>query len=125
MLLDEYGIRPQEIRWRRGGLEQPGRRDTGIFPTMHVVGIRKSLVERLPWLPVSVYKAFLDAKRHATEDLKQVGHLAVTLPWSVAELEATKKLMVRTTGVTGSTPIGMCLIPSRAITTSRVFHRGG
>ena len=159
MLLDEYGIRPQNIRWRRGGLEQPGRRErspidlpddievqqipddvslsqqlasgeldavfgakapscfsagspdvvrlfpdyrkteqdyfsrTGIFPTMHVVGIRKSLVEQHPWLPVSVYKAFLEAKRYATEDLKQVGHLAVTLPWSVAELEATKKLM--------------------------------
>ena len=27
------------------------------------------------------------------EELAQVGHLAVTLPWSVAELEATKKLM--------------------------------
>ena len=159
MLLDEYGVRPQDIRWRRGGLEQPGRRErspinlpegievqqipddatlsqqlesgeldavfgakapscfsdgnrnivrlfpdyrkaeqayfakTRIFPTMHVVGIRRSLVDRHPWLPVSVYKGFIEAKRLAIEDLKQIGHIAVTLPWSVAEMEATKALM--------------------------------
>jgi len=159
MLLDEYGVRAQDIRWRRGGLEQPGRRErspislpegievqqipddttlarqldsgeldavfgakapscflngsgrvvrlfpdyreqeqdyfrkTRIFPTMHVVGIRKSLVDKHPWLPVSVFKGFIEAKKLAMEELSQVGHLAVTLPWSVAELEATKKLM--------------------------------
>ena len=27
------------------------------------------------------------------EELKQIGHLAVTLPWSVAELEVTQRLM--------------------------------
>lgn len=66
---------------------------TRIFPTMHVVGIRKALVDRHPWLPVSVYKAFIEAKRLAVEELRQIGHLAVTLPWSVAELESTRQLM--------------------------------
>ena len=159
MLLDEYGVRPEDIRWRRGGLEQPGRQErspitlpegieveqipgdatlsqllesgeldavfgakapscflngnpnvvrlfpdfrqseqdyfskTRIFPTMHVVGIRQSLVDKHPWLPVSIYKGFLEAKKLATEELKQIGHLAVTLPWSVAELEVTQRLM--------------------------------
>src|SRR3546814_8937869 len=31
-------------------------RRVGIFPVMHVIGIRKSLVEQHPWLPVSVFK---------------------------------------------------------------------
>jgi len=123
MLKDEYGVHLHEIRWRRGGLEQPGRRErspislpaeievqqvaddaslsqllesgaldavfsakapschtrgaahvgrlfpdyraveqdyfarTRLFPPMHVVGIRKTLVEKHPWMPVSVYKA--------------------------------------------------------------------
>src|SRR5579871_656529 len=29
---------------------------TGLFPIMHLVGIRKSLVEQYPWLATSVYK---------------------------------------------------------------------
>src|SRR3546814_1932123 len=37
-------------------------RRVGIFPVMHVIGIRKSLVEQHPWLPVSVFKAFIKAK---------------------------------------------------------------
>ena len=32
---------------------------TGLFPIMHLIGIKKTLVEQHPWLPTSVYKAFL------------------------------------------------------------------
>src|SRR6202012_5611610 len=35
---------------------------TGFFPIMHLIGIRKTLVEQYPWLPTSVYKAFCEAK---------------------------------------------------------------
>ncbi len=35
---------------------------TGMFPIMHVVGIRRHLVEQYPWLPINLYKAFNDAK---------------------------------------------------------------
>src|SRR6202011_2813304 len=35
---------------------------TGLFPIMHLIGIRKALVEQYPWLPTSVYKAFCEAK---------------------------------------------------------------
>ena len=37
-------------------------RRTGMFPIMHVVGIRQELVEKYPWLPVNLYKAFDEAK---------------------------------------------------------------
>lgn len=66
---------------------------TGIFPMMHMIGIRKSLCEQHPWLPVSVYKAFVEAKRIAMEQVKDIGQLWTTLPWSVAEYEATVALM--------------------------------
>ncbi len=33
-------------------------RRTGIFPIMHLIGIRRTLVEKFPYLPVAVFKAF-------------------------------------------------------------------
>lgn len=35
---------------------------TKIFPIMHVMGIRKEIVDRHPWIPVELYKAFEAAK---------------------------------------------------------------
>src|ERR1700759_4552520 len=123
MLQEEYGVKPADIKWRRGGLEEPGRAErarislppnidlqavptdrsiadmlekgeldgllsarapscylrgaanvgrlfpnypeveaayyqkTKLFPIMHAVGIRRSLVEKYPWLAVNIYKA--------------------------------------------------------------------
>ncbi len=68
-------------------------KETGLFPIMHMVGIRKSLVERYPWLPVSLYKAFLEAKRLAMIDLTDVNALMVTLPWLEAETRETMAAM--------------------------------
>ena len=59
---------------------------------MHVVGVRKSLAEKHPWLCTSVFKGFLDAKKIAVNELSQIGHFSVTLPWAVAELQETISL---------------------------------
>jgi len=156
ILQDEYGVKPSDIKWRRGGLEEPGREErakiklppeieliqvpddrtlsqmlaageidglisarapscflagapnvgrlfpdypeveaayfkkTRIFPIMHAIGIRRSLVEQHPWLAVSVYKAFLKAKQICMAELGQIGHLAVSLPWCVADYERAR-----------------------------------
>ena len=156
---DDYGVRPDEMRWVQGGLERPGRRDkfplnvaadfplepappdrslsqmlaageidalfsarapscfergephvsrlfadlraieqdyfrrTGIFPIMHAVGIKRDLVERHPWLPASVYKAFAHAKRIAEQDLHEVAALKIMLPWLISEVQATQAVM--------------------------------
>ena len=37
-------------------------RRTGIFPIMHVVGIKQEIVERHPWVAINLYKAFNEAK---------------------------------------------------------------
>ena len=159
ILEEEFGVRPSDIHWRRGGIEEAGRgerapislppsidlqqipddktlsgmleageidgyigarapscflrgaphvgrlfknyiedekdyfRRTRIFPIMHMVGIRKSLVEQHPWLAVSVYKAFLKAKALAVHELNEICHLAVTLPWMVHHHNEAKALM--------------------------------
>ena len=35
---------------------------TGIFPIMHLIGIRRTLAEQHPWLPAAVFKAFEQSK---------------------------------------------------------------
>jgi len=159
ILQDEYGVKPSDVRWRQGGVENAGReertkialppeidfkpvahdktisgmleageldgmigarapscflrgapnvarlfpefrsteedyfRRTKIFPIMHVIGIRKTLVERHPWLPVNVFKAFIEAKERCWYELGQIGHLFASLPWGVSEFEKAKALM--------------------------------
>jgi 4,5-dihydroxyphthalate decarboxylase len=37
-------------------------RKTGIFPIMHVMGIKQEIVERHPWVPINMFQAFQKAK---------------------------------------------------------------
>ena len=61
-----------------------------IFPIMHIIGLRRSIAERDPWLPVSIFKAFERARALAMEELGQIGHLFVSLPWAVATYETAR-----------------------------------
>jgi 4,5-dihydroxyphthalate decarboxylase len=74
-------------------VEQAYYKKTGLFPLMHLVGIRKDLMQKYPWLPTSVYKAFCEAKAVAMTDLLDVNALMVTLPWLIPETEATMAIM--------------------------------
>jgi 4,5-dihydroxyphthalate decarboxylase len=75
--------------------EQAYYKKTGLFPIMHLVGIKKDLVAKYPWLPTSVFKAFNQAKELAMIDLHDVNALMVTLPWLEAETAETSALMGR------------------------------
>lgn len=66
---------------------------TGIFPIMHLIGVRRSLVEANPWLPVSVFKAFIAAKDIAIDELKNAGVHFATLPWVYQEVLAAQALL--------------------------------
>ena len=66
---------------------------TGIFPIMHTLVMREELARRHPWLPRSLYDAFVEAKRLAYERLSFTAALPVSLPWLVAEAEETRALM--------------------------------
>jgi 4,5-dihydroxyphthalate decarboxylase len=73
--------------------EQAYYKKTGMFPLMHLVGIRKELVRQYPWLPSSVYKAFCEAKALAMVDLLDVNALMVSLPWLIPETQETMAIM--------------------------------
>ena len=159
LLEDDYGVKPSDIHWIRGGIEDAGRpeklaielppgvrlddapqgatvsrlleageidgfiaprppklveaghpnigwlfRDpvaaakdyykrTELFPIMHVVGIRRTLAEKHPWLPGAVFKAFERAKAVGLEKLSDTSATKVTLPFVEEALTAARGLM--------------------------------
>jgi len=156
---DDYGVKPADIHWIRGGIAQPGRPEkltvklpagvrldnapegatisalleageidgfiaprppshvekghphigwlfpdpvaaakdyfkrTGLFPIMHILGIRRALAEQHPWLPGAVLKAFEQAKRLAVEELADTTVAKVTLPFVEEMLRDVRAFM--------------------------------
>jgi 4,5-dihydroxyphthalate decarboxylase len=66
---------------------------TRLFPPMHTIGIRRSLAEQHPWLPVNVYAAFVAARDIAMNELTITDTLRVTHPWINSEINKVKALM--------------------------------
>jgi 4,5-dihydroxyphthalate decarboxylase len=159
LLEDDYGVKPADIHWIRGGIEEAGRPEkitvklpagvrldnapegatisalleageidgfiaprppklvekghphvgwlfpdpiaaakdyykrTSIFPIMHVVGIRRELAERHPWLPGAVFKAFEQAKALCMAKLSDTSATKVTLPFVEETLREARTLM--------------------------------
>jgi len=159
LLEDQYGVKPADILWVQGGLENAGRiekialnlpadisiekvprdatlsalleagaidgiisprapscfdrgnyevswlfadpvaraseyfRSTGIFPIMHLIGIRRDLVERHRWLPAAIYQAFSKAKAAAIGSLADTSASKVSLPFVEEGLRAARELM--------------------------------
>jgi len=159
ILEEEYGVKPSDIQWLRGGIEQTGReekialtlpadvsiedigpdqtlsqmltdgeidailsprapscfergepnigwlfedptavaadyyRRTGVFPIMHILGVRKSIVADNPWLPVAVMKAFSLSKTAALHRLADTSATKITLPFVEEQLKAVRALM--------------------------------
>lgn len=159
ILQDDFGVRPEDVTWVRGGIDTPGRpekiklqlpanvtveaapegktiselldqgdidgfigprppsrsalanpnigwlfddptavakdyyRRTGVFPIMHVVGIRKELAAQHPWLPGAVSKAFTQSKAAALALLSDTSATKVTLPFVEEQLKAARETM--------------------------------
>lgn len=66
---------------------------TKIFPIMHLIGVRKTLVEAHPWLPVAIAKAFSQSKQRALELLADTSATKVTLPFVDELLRFSRQLM--------------------------------
>jgi 4,5-dihydroxyphthalate decarboxylase len=89
--LGSNGVRRMFERW----WEEEARyfRDTRVFPIMHVVVLRRSLVERHPGLPRALFEAFCEAKRLALRDLEVESAPKTMLPWAPAHLAQTRELL--------------------------------
>jgi len=74
-------------------VEEDYFRRTGLFPIMHLVGIRRRLVEAHPWLAPSLLKAFTRAKAIALEEIEDVGISRASLPWLPSDVARSKAVM--------------------------------
>jgi 4,5-dihydroxyphthalate decarboxylase len=170
-ILEDYGVKPSDIEWVRGGMHAPGRPEkikvdlpedvtvtsapedttldamlrageidgfigprslacfdeghphvgrlfadgiraasehyerTGIFPIMHVLGIRRTIADQNPWLPGALLKAFTQAKAMAETALADTSATKVTMPFVEDTLSQVRQLIGRnlwTYGVPGN-----------------------
>ena len=62
-------------------LEQKYVTETGIFPIMHTVAIKREIVERNPWVAMSLYKAFEQSKRRSVARALNPTTSALPIPW--------------------------------------------
>jgi 4,5-dihydroxyphthalate decarboxylase len=72
-----------EIEWHR---------QTGFFPIMHLLAIRKTLVDDNPWLPKAIFDASVAARDIAVKRLESIwlgNSNRLSLPWLNASMERT------------------------------------
>lgn len=67
--------------------------DTGIFPIMHVVVLRRDVYERHRWLARSLYDAFEGAKQLCEEGIDETAAVRYMLPWLHDEVARTRALL--------------------------------
>ena len=68
-------------------IEKDYYRRTKIFPTMHLVAIRRDVYEKNPEIAQSLYEAFCKSKDLALEKMRYIGALRYMLPWMTADLD--------------------------------------
>lgn len=74
-------------------VEQKYFAETGIFPIMHVLVVKRPLYDRHPWLAASLIKACEEALQIARADLMYRSSLKVMLPWLADHVEETQRVM--------------------------------
>jgi len=62
-------------------------RQTGVFPIMHLLTIRRTVFEQYPWVAMNLFKAFAESKRRCFERLRDFTCARAPLPWIAAMVE--------------------------------------
>ncbi len=62
-------------------VEEAYFRDTGIFPIMHTIAVRRDVYEANRWVLMNLMTAFEEAKRRSVERLTQITTSSIALPW--------------------------------------------
>ena len=68
-------------------------KETGLFPIMHTVVVRREIYEANRWVAQSLYKALVESQRRTYEDLNETAALKAMLPWLNSHVEEVRKEM--------------------------------
>ena len=74
-------------------VEQAYYKKTEIFPIMHAVAVKTSLLKEHPWLAKAIFDAYSESKQLAYKKMAKLGWASDMLPWYGQELQETKTLM--------------------------------
>jgi 4,5-dihydroxyphthalate decarboxylase len=72
--------------------EEAYYRDTGVFPIMHVVALRRDVHDAHPWVAMNLYTAFREAKCRAVERALDTNAPRYPVPWSPANAQRAQEL---------------------------------
>ena len=67
--------------------------ETGVFPIMHVVVVRRDVYAARPWVARSLYSAFEQAKAATQERMGETAASSAMLPWLYDEVERTRRVL--------------------------------
>ena len=62
-------------------LEQQYYQETRVYPIMHVIAIRKAILESHPWVARNLYNAFEESKRRSLERILDPAVSRYPVPW--------------------------------------------
>ncbi|WP_163509195.1 ABC transporter substrate-binding protein [Fodinicola acaciae] len=67
--------------------------ETGIFPIMHVIVLRREIYDQHRWLARSLFQAFTAAKHEVQAQLAETAATRYMLPWLYDAVEHTRRVM--------------------------------
>ena len=73
-------------------VEEDYYKNTGIFPIMHAVVIKKEKLEQHPWIAMNLFKVFEEAKKRSLQRLSSLVNSRVAIPWSHIAVERAQTL---------------------------------
>lgn len=73
-------------------VEEEYYRETGIFPIMHVVVIRRDVLDRDPWVATNLMRAFEEAKRRSLARVLEATVPGFPIPWASAYARRAREL---------------------------------
>ncbi|MEQ1947807.1 MAG: 4,5-dihydroxyphthalate decarboxylase [Bryobacteraceae bacterium] len=73
-------------------LEETYYRETGIFPIMHAMVIKKTTLEQHPWIAMNLYKAFEQSKANAQRHMNRAVTARIAVPWFYRAVEDARRV---------------------------------
>lgn len=73
-------------------VEQAYFEQTGVFPIMHIIAIKRSVLERDPWVARSLYKALEEAKERSLKRSIEATASRFPIPWSFYHAEKARAI---------------------------------